>query len=324
MEKYLITGFSGFVCRHFLEYLEKNEKKSYILGLDIRDHEYKFESFRFLTFEFLKVDLLDRIKVEDVLTKYKPDYLLHLASFSSVAYSWKEPVFSFQNNTNIFLNLLDAIRKLGLSTRILSIGSSEEYGNVDIKDLPLKESHPLNPISPYSVARVSQEMLSRVYSKSYGLDIIMTRSFNHIGPYQTDAFAVPSIIKQLVLIKEKGLKGELLTGDLEIVRDFTDVRDIVSAYYLLLTRAESGSIYNVCSGKGISLKQIAEKLCEILDVDITFKTDNSLIRPNDLKIIIGLNKKLCSDHKWEPVYSIERSLNDIIDYFKSAYRGNKF
>lgn len=320
MVKYLITGFSGFVCRHFLEYLEKNEKESNILGLDVRDHEYKFENFRFLTFEFQKVNLLDRSKVEDVITIYKPDYILHLASFSSVAHSWKEPVFSFQNNTNIFLNLLDVVRKLGLSTRILSIGSSEEYGNVDKSDLPLDENHALNPISPYSVARVSQELLSRVYSKSYGLDIVMTRSFNHIGPFQTDVFAVPSIIKQLVLIKEKGIKGELLTGDLEIVRDFTDVRDIVAAYYILLTQAEPGSIYNVCSGKGISLKQIVDKVCTVLDVDITYKTNNSLIRPNDLKIIIGSSKKLYLDHNWEPVYSIDRSLNDIIDYFKSANR----
>jgi GDP-4-dehydro-6-deoxy-D-mannose reductase len=323
MEKYIITGFSGFVCRHFLDYLEKNEKESIILGLDIRDHEYKFENFRFLTFEFQKVDLLDHSKVVDVISRFKPGYILHLASFSSVAYSWKEPVFSFQNNTNIFLNLLDAVRKLGLSTRILSIGSSEEYGNVDKNDLPLEENHPLNPISPYSVARVSQEMLSRVYCKSYGLDIVMTRSFNHIGPYQTDAFAVPSIIKQLVLIKENGHKGELLTGDLEIVRDFTDVRDIVSAYDILLTQAEPGSIYNVCSGNGISLKQIADKVCAILDLDITFKTDNSLIRPSDLKIIVGSNKKLYSDHKWEPVYSMDRSIKDIIAYFKSVDGGRE-
>lgn len=317
MKKYLITGFSGFVSRHFLEYLDKNGISAHVKGLDIIDHDFKQENFKSIKFEFDKIDLLDKGKVENILYEFQPNYILHLASFSSVALSWKEPVRSFQNNTNIYLNILEAVRKINLSSRILSIGSSEEYGDVDKNDLPLTEEHSLKPISPYAVARISQEFLSQIYANGYGLDIVMTRSFNHIGPFQKDIFAVPSFVKQLVQIKKNGGKGELITGNLNIVRDFTDVRDVVSAYNLLLTQGKKGNLYNVCSGIGFSLKQIVDRICNILDIDVNIKLDPNLIRPNDNKIIIGSNKKIKISHKWEPRYTFDTSLNDMIIYWQS-------
>lgn len=317
MKKYLITGSSGFVSRHFLEYLGENEIMAIVKGLDISDPDFKRENFRSIRFEFDKIDLLDRSKVENIIFEFQPDYILHLASYSSVAFSWKEPVISFQNNTNIYLNILEAVRKINLSARILSIGSSEEYGDVDKKDLPLTEAHSLKPVSPYAVARVSQELLSQVYTNGYGLDIVMTRSFNHIGPFQKEIFAVSSFVKQLVQIKKNGGKGELITGDINIVRDFTDVRDVVSAYYLLLTHGKRGNLYNVCSGIGFSLKQIVDKICNILDIDINIKLDSNMIRPNDNKIIVGSNEKIKTNNGWEPQYTIENSLNDMIKYWQS-------
>ena len=317
MKKFLITGFSGFVSRHFLEYLENHEIKSIVKGLDISEPDFNRENTRSIKCEFEKIDLLNRSKVENIISEFQPDYILHLASYSSVAFSWKEPVISFQNNTNIYLNLLEALRKINVSARILSIGSSEEYGDVDRRDLPLTEDHPLKPVSPYAVARVSQELLSQIYTNGYGLDIVMTRSFNHIGPFQKDIFVIPSFVKQLVKIREKLGSGELITGDLEIVRDFTDVRDVVSAYYLLLTQGKKEDIYNVCSGIGFSLKQIIDKICDILNIDINIKLDPNLIRPNDNKIIIGSNKKIETNLGWERKYSLEKSLNDMIRYWQS-------
>ncbi|WP_308756463.1 GDP-mannose 4,6-dehydratase [uncultured Bacteroides sp.] len=234
MEKILITGVSGFVAKHFLDFLEDNQLKVQVLGLDILDTNL-YSDFNYVDFQYKRIDLLDQGEIENILFLFRPNYILHLASYSSVAFSWKNPILSFQNNVNIFLNLLEVIRKYSLKTRILSIGSSEEYGNINTDDIPLKETARLDPLSPYAVARVSQEMLSKLYSKSYGLDIVMTRSFNHIGPGQSDIFVVSSFVRRILEEKSNDIrKIQLLVGNLNIVRDFLDVRDVVRAYYILL------------------------------------------------------------------------------------------
>jgi GDP-4-dehydro-6-deoxy-D-mannose reductase len=317
MKKFLITGFSGFVSRHFCEHLELHGIRSLIKGIDVYYPDFKQESFKNIQFEFERIDLLDKDKLENIIFEFQPNYILHLASFSSVAFSWQEPIRSFQNNTNIFLNLMEAVRKSNLSTRILSVGSSEEYGNVEEQDLPLREDHPLKPVSPYAVARVSQELLSHIYVHGYGLDIVMTRSFNHIGSFQKDIFVVPSFVKQLVQLKKHGATPkELITGDITIIRDFIDVRDVVSAYYLLLTKGEKGDTYNVCSGKGWSLKEIIDIISNILDIKVNIRTDPRLLRPSDNKIIIGSNEKLKIKLQWQAQYTIEQSLKDMIRYWE--------
>lgn len=317
MKKFLITGFSGFVSRHFCEYLENNGIHSLIKGIDVHYPDFNQDNFKNIKFDFEKIDLLDKGKIENIIYQFQPDYILHLASFSSVAFSWKDPTISFQNNTNIFLNLLESLRKLDLSTRILSVGSSEQYGNVGKEDLPLQEDHPLNPISPYAVARVSQEMLSKVYAEGFGLDIVMTRSFNHIGPFQKNIFVIPSFVQQLVEIEKTGRKkGNLVAGDLSIIRDFTDVRDVVSAYYQLLIKGQRGDVYNVCSGQGLTLEEIVKKIAFLLNIEVNITVDSKLIRPADNKIIIGSNKKITSKTGWYMQYSLEKSLGDIISYWR--------
>jgi GDP-4-dehydro-6-deoxy-D-mannose reductase len=317
MNKYLITGFSGFVGRHFVEYLENTEKNCLIKGLDIHNPDFRFDQYKNVKISFEKIDLLFKDQVEYIIHEFQPNYILHLASFSSVAFSWKEPVQSFQNNTNIFLNLLDAVRKLNIDTRILSVGSSEEYGDVNDEDLPLKEDHKLNPISPYAVSRVSQELLSRVYVKGYNLDIVLTRSFNHIGPFQKDIFVLPSFVKQLVQLEKGGMvNNKLITGDISIVRDFTDVRDVVCAYYLLLNKGDKGEIYNVCSGRGWALKEIIDVICRILGIEVSIDANPDLFRPDDNRIIIGSNKKLRDKTNWEMKHSLEQSLTSMIRYWE--------
>ncbi|MHB8138216.1 MAG: GDP-mannose 4,6-dehydratase [Smithellaceae bacterium] len=321
MKKFLITGFSGFVSRHFMEYLEDNEIHAIVKGIDVHYPDIRQADFKHIKCDFDKIDLLDKGKVENIIFEFQPDYVLHLASFSSVAFSWKEPNISFQNNTNIFLNLLEAIRKLNLNTRILSVGSSEEYGNVEQKDLPLTEDHPLKPVSPYAVARVSQELLSKIYAHGYGLDIVMTRSFNHIGPFQKDIFVLPSFVKQMVEMKNNGAKAnKLMTGDVTIIRDFTDVRDVASAYYMLLTTGEKGEVYNVCNGTGWSLKESIDKISAILGIDVQVVPNPSLFRPDDNKAIIGSNEKLRSTIKWAPKYTLEDTLNEMILYWQKQIK----
>jgi len=317
MTKYIITGFAGFVSRHFLNLLEEYNEKAIVLGLDINQPDFDYTHFKNIKCQLKIVDLLQQSEVENIIYQFQPEYILHLASYSSVAFSWKNPSASFANNTNIFLNLLEQIRKMKISCRILSVGSSEEYGNVTADKLPLHEDLELFPVSPYAVARVSQEMLSKVYVQGYGMDIVMTRSFNHIGPWQKEIFVIPSFAKKLCEMKKHGSERLMRTGDLSIVRDFVDVRDVVRAYYMLLHNGKSGEIYNICSGVGTSLNDMINTMSAILGIDVTCETEPSLVRPNDNQIIIGSNKKLVGHVGWERKISIEHSLKDIIDYWNS-------
>lgn len=316
MKKFLITGVSGFVGQHFIDFLESNGVKAHVLGVDLAENK-SVRDCTYVTQSFKQIDLLCGHEIERVLFEFQPDYVLHLASYSSVAFSWKEPVLSFQNNMNVFLNLVETIRRLGLCTRMLSVGSSEAYGNINEDHLPLVEDASLDPVSPYAVARVSQELLSKVYAEAYGVDLIITRSFNHIGPGQKDIFVISSFARQIAEIKKQGLKnGVLLTGDLQIIRDFLDVRDVVRAYYLLLTKGKKGRVYNVCSGKGHALKTVVDELASIAGVEITTALNPAFVRPSDNRVIIGSNKRIYDDLGWTPDISLQQSLKDILNYWE--------
>ena len=256
MEKILVTGLSGFVGRHFLEFIDKNEIPAEILGLDVSPNKAAGGLYKKLNCASASIDLLDAGATQSCLSQFQPSSILHLAASSSVAYSWQNPAAGFRNNINAFFNLLEAVRLLKLPARILAVGSAEGYGHVRREDVPLRETQPLAPGSPYAAARASQEQLAKVYQRGYGLDIVMTRSFNHIGPGQRDDFAVAAFVKQLVGIKKKSTPdSKLIVGDISVVRDFLDVRDVVRAYYRLLKKGRGGEVYNVCSGRGYALEE---------------------------------------------------------------------
>ena len=317
----LITGFTGFVSHHFLEFLNKVEPGSIVLGIDKNAPDMDFSIYNNISISFENIDLLNREATADILDSFQPEYILHLASVSSVAQSWHTPLDSFVNNTNIFLNLVEQIRIKNSKCRILSIGSSEEFGDVTEKELPLTEEHPLKPVSPYAVARVSQEMLSKIYADGFSLDIVMTRSFNHIGPGQKDIFVISSFAKQLVnLARKKESNNTITTGNLSVIRDFVDVRDVVRAYYLLLKKGRRGEVYNICSGKGTILKDIVIRMSEILNIKIETITNPDLIRPNENKKVVGSYKKIKEEFNWEPEISIETSLEDIINYWQEKIK----
>lgn len=315
----LITGFSGFVCKHFLDYINMAEPSSFIMGIDRNEPQFDIYKYDSLNINFKKIDLLDKSTVDKIFTSFNPNYILHLASVSSVAQSWQAPLDCFENNTKIFVNILEYIRNKNNTCRILSVGSSEEYGAVLDDELPLTEHHSLKPTSPYAVARISQEMLSILYSEGYSLDIVMTRSFNHIGPGQKDTFVISSFAKQLVMLnKNKSDGNEIVTGDTSIIRDFTDVRDVVKAYYLLLKKGRKGEIYNICSGDGISLQEVLFKMCGLLNMSIVTIINPLLIRQHENKKVIGSYKKIREELGWQPQISIEKSLLDIINYWKDS------
>ena len=306
MKKYLVTGINGFVGKYFVDYVFSVEPDADILGLGLE------EKTNVKDIRYKSANLCDKEKVCAEITKHKPDYIVHLAAESSVAKSWEDPARCFLNNNAAFLNLADAVRQNNLSTRILSVGSSEEYG---FYDEPMKESFVLHPKSPYSVARLSQEYLSKLYVDRFGLDVVMTRSFNHIGPGQSTQFVIPSFIDQLVKIAKGKIENKMMVGNIDVVRDFTDVRDVVDAYHKILTFAPNREVYNVCSGKAVKLRDIIDNTSKQLGIKPNIVVDPARVRTNDIKMVVGDNTKIKQELGWNPKYTLQQTIADIIQSY---------
>lgn len=316
----LITGFSGFVSYHFLNYLNSVSKdfKTDVLGLDICE-PLDFSLWRFdnLNTQFLTCQLTDKYSISKAVQNFKPTHILHLAALSSVGQSWKDPAGCFTNNTAIFLNLVESVREFVPKCRLLCIGSSEEYGNISTEALPLKESQFIQPASPYAVAKMAQESMGKCYVNKFGMNIIFTRSFNHIGPRQRDTFVIASFVKQVAqAVIDCKAELPIVVGNMAVKRDFIDVRDVVRAYFLLLETGRCGEIYNVCSGSSYALNSILDNLSAITGIKITTVVNKDLFRPNDTQEICGDNSKINSDTGWKPEISIIQSLTDILEYWK--------
>jgi len=299
--KYLVTGAHGFVGSYLIREILKREPGATIVAVDRHGAG-------------TRLDLLDLDACTALLDSERPDYLIHLASLSSVAASWHDPVASFTNNTNIFLNVLEGVRRSSAKTRVLSVGSSEEYGIVTPDQLPLRETSPLRPASPYAVARVAQEQLGEVYMRGYGLDIVATRSFNHVGAGQTDQFVISALGKQFAELA-KGTRDTLSVGTTSVVRDFLDVRDVVAAYCALLARGQRGEVYNVCSGRGVSIADVIAMFETISGVRATVAVDPSRVRPVENAFVVGSNEKITRELGWHPAYSLEESLRSVYEYW---------
>lgn len=309
MSHYLVTGVNGFVGQYFCRLLKNRETDLHIIGIDLdattpcQDHGFEYRQVNLLT---------EPEAVLKVVVEFQPDYILNLAAVSSVSQSWRNPAACLAGNTGIYANLLEAVRQGCPDARILSVGSSEVYGDQPEGAMPLKETALLKPNNPYGISRVAQESLSRLYQESYGLQIMTTRSFNHIGPGQKEQFVIPSFVSQLVRIAESGKSGEITTGNIDLVRDFSDVRDVVDAYWRILKQGMSGEVYNVCSGKGIRLRDIICTVAEILEIKVITRTDETRIRPKDSKWIIGDNSRIKQSFGWEPEYTLFRTLGDMV------------
>jgi GDP-4-dehydro-6-deoxy-D-mannose reductase len=318
MTSILITGISGFVGGHYTQFLYDLKKDCTIHGVSRSKPAWDFipQRDRILdSIDFHQCDLLDTIAVNRILKETQPDYILHLAALSSVAESWKNPLTSFLNNTNAFLNIVESVRTQALPSKILSVGSSEEYGIVQKSDLPLFENHIVSPQNPYAVARVSQEYLAQIYAKGYDLNICCTRSFNHIGPGQKDTFVVSSIAKQFADIAVNKKSPIVNIGAGSIVRDFTDIVDVILAYESIFRNGIIGETYNICSGKGNRISDIVNLFSELTDIPITIEQNLNLIRPIDNPILIGSYHKLHEHTGWKPSIPIKESLKKIFDYW---------
>jgi GDP-4-dehydro-6-deoxy-D-mannose reductase len=303
--KYLITGCFGFVGRYLVDAIHRTDPAAEIIGVDRIPATFPVT-------RSVVLDLLDLDAFAEVMARERPDRLVHLASFSSVGFSWREPIASFTNNTNIFLNVLECVRRHSPTTRVLSIGSSEQYGLVTDADLPLRETSPQRPLSPYAVARVAQEHLGEVYVRGYGLDVVATRSFNHVGPGQSAQFVISALAKQFAH------GGTIRVGTTTVVRDFLDVRDVVTAYLALIDRGTRGEVYNICSGRGVSIADAIEMFARIAKVKPVLATDPTLVRPVENAIVVGDHAKVTAAVNWQPRITLESALRDVYQFWQTA------
>ena len=269
----LISGINGFVGQYLSTYLK--ELNFQVYGFDITKISLNKDEYIF------QISIFDEKRLFEIVSKTKPDFVFHLAGFSSVKRSFSQPDLAKNINVNGTKNLLDAIVKAKINPRILIVSSAEVYGVP--KYIPIDENHPLNPNSPYAESRLEQEKLC----ENYDLDIIISRSFNHIGPKRQQIFVCLDFVKQIVEI-EIGKKAQIVSvGNLEVKRDFTDVRDMVKAYILALEKCKKGEIYNLCSGNSYEIRTILETLLSFSNINIKIKQDLKKIRPIDIPILHG-------------------------------------
>lgn len=262
------------------------------------------------------IDITDYNSVFNVIKDVSPDIIFNLAGYASVALSWKNPQKTMDINVNGTINILEAVRNLSISPRIVLIGSSEEYGTADFNEMYVDESHPLNPVSPYAISKRCQEDIGLSYHKTYNMDILFTRSFNHIGPGQKTGFVVSDFAYGISEI-EKGRQSFLQTGNLSSSRCFTDVRDVVRAYRLIGESGASGKIYNVGSSAMYKIEEILDILVKYASCEITVKTAQDKLRRFDTPCWICNSGALKQDTAWEPAYNIEETLLEILNYYRN-------
>jgi GDP-4-dehydro-6-deoxy-D-mannose reductase len=313
----LITGITGFAGSHLADLcLEKDEVDLYgIIRWRSRTENIEHIWDRL---KLVECDLRDATSTRDVIEEVKPDYIFHLAAQSFVPTSWKAPSESLTTNVIGELNVFEAVRKMQLPCRIQIACSSEEYGMVHPDEVPIRETNPLRPLSPYGVSKVGQDMLGYQYFMSYGMEIVRTRGFNHTGPRRGPVFVCSDFAKQLVDI-EKGIRPPVMyVGNLEARRDFTDVRDIVRGYWLSLEKGKAGEAYNICSGTSYSIKEILDKLIELSGVTVEIKEDPERMRPSDVPLLEGDNSRFREDTGWEPGIPFEQTLMDLIEFWRTC------
>ncbi len=315
MRRILVTGVTGFAGSHLVDYmLERGDCEIY--GIQRwRSRTENIEHFAD-KITLLECDLRDATSTMDTLAKVKPDWIFHLAAQSFVPTSWIAPTESLTTNVLAQVNIFEAVRHLGLKTRIQLACSSEEYGMVYPDEVPIKETNPLRPLSPYAVSKVAQDMLGYQYWQSWKVDSVRTRGFNHEGPRRGPVFVASDFAKQIADIEKGRRKPVLSVGNLDAIRDFTDVRDMVRAYWLALEKCEPGEVYNIATGKGWKIKDMLDRLLGMTKAKIEVKEDPARLRPSDVQILIGDASKFVKVTGWEPKIPFEQTLADMLEYWR--------
>jgi GDP-4-dehydro-6-deoxy-D-mannose reductase len=311
----LITGITGLVGSHLADYLLT------LNGIEV----YGFKRWRsddrpivhlYGQVTFHEGDIEDPSSIGSVVREVRPQRVYHLAAQSYPKESWDAPIATINANVIGTVNLLEAVRYDSPKTQVHIAGSSAEYGFIQPDEVPVKEDHPLRPLSPYGVTKVAQELFGLQYHANYGLPIYLTRSFNHVGPRQGDRCSIQTFCKQMVEA-EQGLREPVIyVGNLDPQRDFTDVRDAARALWLLLERGRPGEVYNLCSGYAPSIRQVLDIVLHEGRANVRVEVDPARLRPADEPILLGDNTKLHRDTGWKPMIPLEQTVRDILEYWR--------
>ena len=304
MKKALITGSQGFVGHYLRQELENNGYE--VTGLDLQAGE-----------GVVAADLLNAEQVWEIVAQVNPDAVFHLAGQASVAKSWSIPQKTVEINVIAAINLMEAVRAVNSACRMVMVGSSDQYGNLGAAGSKVTEDLATNPQTPYAVSKMAQEEMARVYVRAYGMNICMTRSFNHGGAGQRKGFLIPDFASGIVAV-ERGEASCLRVGNLTARRDFTHVRDIVRAYRLIAEKGRSGEVYNVGSGITYSAQEILDKLCALANCPIPVEQDPAKMRPSDTPVICCDHTKLTRDVGWEPIISMDTIIQEVLDSWRAS------
>lgn len=317
MKKVLITGYNGFVGDYLAREILSKYPGALVTGVDKSVDANKNKA---VTVE--ECNFADFANVFEIVKKYSPEVIFHLAAESSVASSWHSPSFMISNNVNSQINLLESLLKLNMTgARVVVAGSSEEYGEVDPGMLPVNEQCHFRPLSAYAVSKVAQDMMAFQYFKSYNMNILRVRCFNLCGPGQHSKYVLSSFARQIAEIEASGAgSGTIKVGNLDVVRDYTDVRDAAGYYIELAEKGEAGEVYNLCSGNKFNMKDLLNILIGHSKVKIEVEIDPLKFRPSDLKVIYGDNARLLSLCGYSPRFDIGLTLRSMLDHWREFLR----
>lgn len=305
----LITGMSGFVGQYLQTELKS---QGYIVAGTCLPNDIHSNNDTYYCMNVLNQD-----EIENVLKDFQPDEIYHLAGQSSVALSWDKPQLTLDINVNGTINLLNAVREIVPKCKILVVGSSDEYGVVKSEDCPVNESHTLNPASPYGISKMTQEKMAQIFAKAYNLNIVMVRSFNHVGAGQARGFVVSDFAARIAALEKSTEETTIKVGNLHSYRDFTAVEDVVKAYVLLMQKGKSGEVYNVGSGKAVEVQEILNILLSYSTKKINVVIDETLYRPIDVPIVKCDNSKLIAATGWQAKKELKDTLMDVLNYWRN-------
>ena len=306
----LITGVRGFAGRH----LARTCSAEGATAIGLARHDLGNGDLRPHLDEYVRCDLSDPSQAQAAVASAHPDLVFHLAAEASVAASWKDPQGTIERNMATTLNVLEAVRREAPRARVLVVGSGEEYGAQD--ELPMTEQHTLRPQNPYAISKAASGLAASFFHDAHGLHVVHARAFNHAGPGQSDVYVVSNFARQIAEAEAGAEEAlEIRTGNVDVRRDFTDVRDVARAYWLALDRADPGS-YNVCSGRSTSIREILDGYATLAGVELVPVTDPSLLREHEVMEIRGSHDKLTRATGWEPRIPLERTLADTLEWWR--------
>ncbi|HBP90558.1 MAG TPA: GDP-mannose 4,6-dehydratase [Nitrospirales bacterium] len=317
--KVLITGISGMVGSHLAEYILTDHPDVDLHGV-IRwrtplDHLVAIKE----RITLHCADLRDLNSLIVVIKKVKPDWIFHLAAQSFVTTSFDAPVDTLSTNVIGTTNLLDALRITGVDAKVHVCSSSEVYGQVLANEVPISESNPFRPASPYAVSKVGEDMIAFQYFLSYGIRTVRTRMFTHTGPRRGDVFAESAYAKQIVEVEYGLRKNPIRVGNLDSIRTFADVRDAVRAYWVLMEQCPAGEVYNIGGARTMTLRDMLEILKGMATCRIEHVVDPALLRPSDVTLQIPDTSKFKKATGWEPRIPFEETLKNILDFYRTRY-----